>query len=70
VIADQFHAERLYNREQIESLPAKVGFEAVRLRTQIETESWAMNRNGSRIRPIGRVSNIARRAWTTTAGAA
>lgn len=39
VIADQFYAERLYNREQIERLLVKVGFEAVRLHTQIETES-------------------------------
>ena len=39
VLADQFYAERLYNRPQIEALLAQVGFESVRFHTQIEAES-------------------------------
>jgi D-alanine-D-alanine ligase len=39
VLADQFYAERLYTKQQIEQLLTQVGFDAVRFHTQIETES-------------------------------
>jgi D-alanine-D-alanine ligase len=39
VIADQFYAERLYTRAQIEALLAQVGFESIRFHGQPETES-------------------------------
>jgi len=39
VIADQFYAERLYNRAEIDRLLGLVGFEATRVHSQLEAES-------------------------------